>query len=308
MQSGCERRALLLNRDWRPRASSNQFPVLRWALLSMLLNGALVPAVAAAGANAYVTAHLSWAEDLRVDDLTVIPSGRFPLFAKLTGVQHTQQVAMTLEWYPMISGGGCYSLLSATTTDSCGAVLNVHPAAAFLGDDGYTWTMDLGGRSSGDLCVRYEFTGDSCGSILPGRFMITRLAVVDSAGNVDEVFVDNPITILGGTGVPDRLVVQRAGIATLFPGATQGFRIVGWGFEAAPNARIQLDSGVSLDAADVTRESSTSLFATFAFPDEFEGWGRLIVGDSRGLADTLASPVLASDTTAATGSGINGNE
>lgn len=308
MQSAREERTGHLGRGRHLCAAFGWFSALGWSLLLMSIASASVPTVVAAGANAYATAYLSWAEDHRQEDLTAIPSGRFPLFVKIAGVQQAQQVAMTLEWYPMITDGGCYSLLSAATTDSCGAVLDIHPAAAFLGDDGYTWTMDLGGQRSGELCVRYEFTGDSCGTILPGRLMVTRLAVVDSAGQVDEVFVDNPITILGGTGVPNRLVVQRAGIATLFPGATQGFRIVGWGFDSTASARIELDAGGSLDAAGITLESTTSLFATFAFPDEFEGWGRLIVSDPRGLADTLASRVLVSDTTAATGSGVNGFE
>lgn len=277
------------------------------ALLSInCLGVSRFAATALAGANEGASASLSWAEHADVEDLTAIPQGRFPLFLKVVGTRRVQQLAIRLEWYPRTPESACYSVLSAAATDSCGASVDLDPGGDFLGDSSFTWSADLGGRTSGDLCVRYEFTGDSCGTIAPGRFIVTRLAIIDSLGQVDEIAISNTTTILAGEGVPQRLVVYRAGLSTLYPGATQGFRIVGWGFEQLPRVRLQLDTGESLDADDVSLESPASCFATFNFPDDFEGWGRLILSDARGLADTLATPVLVSDTTAATGSGVNG--
>lgn len=279
---------------------------LAWCLgVAVIASICCVVLDARAGANGSATAYLSWSPDSVVTDRTSVPPDSFALFLRLDGVQQVHALAVTVDWYPRVSDASCYWMISGPMLDSCGVAASLSPQAAFDGDSSYTWTLTLPVSRGSGVCVAYWFRGSGCDTVAPARFIVSSVRVQDSTGAIDDIVVQNELTILAARDVPERVVAYNAGLATLIPGATNTFHVAGRGFDEGMGVAA-IGDGQVIQAESVVVESRSSLAVRMSVPETATGRLRLAVETTGGESDTMPRQILAADTTAFTGSGVNG--
>lgn len=221
------------------------------------------------------------------------------------GVASARAIGVSLRWYPRTVGGQCYELVDGPGPDTCGDFVNIPPNAATT-DSGYTWAIQFATPPSGDVCVVAWFDHSTCGCIEPARFYVADLMLEDEGGERDYVPVMNEATILGGAGIDQPLALQASGRYWLIPGFVNAFHVAGVGFDSTTSVSLR-GEGASIEA-DVALDSPRSLSVSFDVPESVVGQVLLVAGNASGALDTLATAITLYDSTAATGSGVNGTD
>lgn len=165
----------------------------------------LISAASHAGNNAGGTSFLSWDREGTVSYLNAVPRSPFPLYLHLRDATDTDELAVTLKWWPFDSLGNCFSPTPAPagSDTTCGWMVAVPPLGGFDGDSSYTWSTIFPPTTSDRSCVVLWFTGVGCPSMPPsGHFEAIDVRVRDSGGSVDTLPVLRKAQFLGGSYAP----------------------------------------------------------------------------------------------------------
>lgn len=260
---------------------------------------------ARAGQNASAYADLSWDRDLLVTDRSLIPQESFPIFVRLHGIASARKIGIHLRWFPRTIGEQCYELVDGPASDPCGTLLNIPPGGSGP-DTIYTGSIEFSAPPQAEVCLVGWIGHADCEGIQAGRFYVAHLMIEDAAGERDLVPIVNEVTVLAGQGIEQPLAVQSSGKTWLIPGFVNSFHVSGAGFDTTATAVLVGAPGSV--SAQVAFDSPRSLTVSFDPPEDFVGAALLVVGNAAGAFDTLAASIAVFDSTAATGTGVNGTD
>jgi CARDB len=264
----------------------------------------LFPRISIAGNNAGGSVQLSWASQAQVDNLLGPPGPLFPLFARVADAPDIRSLALTLQWTPNDTVGGCYSMEAGTPSAGCAAAAPAPGPGVFDGDSTYTWDIQVppGGPLS---CVAYGVRSNFCPDTVRASFFILSARAIDSNGALDELAVGTPITIDGGTSEPQPFAVASIANRIARPGAPTVVRVDGSGFTSATRVRLVAASD-TLAPKTTVLTSGTRIYATFPVPASGATvWSPIVSDTLLGTFVPSAQTLLVSDTTVFTGNGFN---
>jgi hypothetical protein len=258
-----------------------------------------------AGRNAGAYADCSWKPDEVSSDRSLLPAGPFPLYVRLHGVASVRAIGIRIRWFPRSIGSQCYEVVDGPAGDSCGVLLDLPPNAT-PADTGYTGAIRFTSAPvDGDICIVAWLAHGGCTNLEPARFYVASLLVEDAEGGRDLLPIVSEVTILGGGEIKQPVALQSSGRMWLTPGFVNSFHIFGIGFDSTTTASL-VGPGSTVAAA-VSLDDSRSLSVTFDLPETFTGSAMLVLGNHSGPTDTLTLAISIHDTTAATGTGVNGS-
>ncbi len=221
--------------------------------------------VCRAGNNIGGAARLGWQQGVGVQDLTLPPSGPFPLFLNLQGAPDVRKLAVHLKWAPFDSLEG-YVLVSSNPESARGYVQASIPGGPFAGDSSYTWSIIFPSSAQEKNCVVYTVMPPSGDQSVPAEFRLVSVQVEDSSGAVDDLLLEGNATVLGGFEDAPAVAVRSVEPKNLVAGQTATLTVHGDNF--APGAAVTLRAaGVGIQATSVQLLDPQSLRASVSVPD-----------------------------------------
>jgi hypothetical protein len=124
----------------------------------------------------------------------------FPLYLHIAGEPDVPSLGVTLRCAPYDSTGVCYSLISATPDQDCGAAADSLPGGSFAGDSSYTWSIRFAAGDAAKNCVIYWFSAATCDTAPPAKFVIADIATLDSNGAIDTLLNVGDAKLSGAPG------------------------------------------------------------------------------------------------------------
>lgn len=294
---------------WYPRTNPHSGTGVRHAIgiASLLLGMSLLGgSEALAGRNAGAYADCSWSPSVLSSDCSLLPEGPVPLYVRLHRVAAVRAIGISLRWFPRTIGSACYDMVDGPAGEACGALVSLTPNAT-PADTGYTGAIQFSSApTDSEICLVAWFAHSGCTTVEPARFYVASLMLEDADGEQDLVPTANEATISGGGAIPQPATLQASGRMWLTPGFVNAFHVRGIAFDSTSTVSL-VKAGASVAAA-VTLDDPRSLSVSFDVPESFTGQALLVLGNHVGSTDTLDLAVSVFDTTAATGTGVNGTD